>query len=190
MTSPLHPSQAALPRLLSTLILAGLLLVAGHSALAEAIVGRVVSIADGDTMTVLDANNTQHRIRLAGIDAPEKRMPFGQRAKEQLSELVFSKDVNVETSKKDRYGRSVAVIVVDGADANLAMVTAGMAWHYKQYESEQSTTDRQFYASAENQARSRRDGLWRDDNSTPPWAYRKERRSGQCVAADRKLSHL
>ena len=166
-------------RLISALILAALLLIAGNAALAETIVGRVVGIADGDTVTVLDSEKSQHRVRLAGIDAPERRMPFGQRSKEHLSDLVFSKDVNVDTSKKDRYGRWVGVIFVDGVDANLAMVTAGMAWHYKQYEREQSASDRQLYANAENQARSRRAGLWLDPNPTPPWEYRKERRGGQ-----------
>lgn len=179
MTSRMHATRTALPRLLSTLLLAGLLLVAGNAACAGTILGRVLGISDGDTVTVLDADRTQHKIRLAGIDAPERRMPFGQRAKEHLSDLVFGKDVNVETSKKDRYGRWVAVIFVDGFDANLAMVAAGMAWHYKQYEREQSASDRLLYANAENQARSRQAGLWRDDNPTPPWEYRKEQRNGQ-----------
>lgn len=179
MTSRMHGPQQALPQFISALVLAGLLLVAGNAACAETIVGRVVGIADGDTVTVLDASKTQHKIRLAGIDAPEQKMPFAKCAKEHLSDLVFSKDVEVQTSKKDRYGRWVAIILVDGFDANLAMVKAGMAWHYKQYEREQSAPDRQLYANAENQARSQRSGLWRDDNPTPPWEYRKERRGGQ-----------
>lgn len=184
MTSPLRAPQAALfpsiSRLLSALVLAALLLIAGHAALAGTITGRVVGVADGDTVTVLDANKTQQKIRLAGIDAPEKKMPFGQRAKEHLSDLVFGKQVEVETTKKDRYGRWVGIIVLDGRrDVNLAMVNAGMAWHYKQYEREQSASDRLIYFNAEEQARLRRAGLWRDDNPTPPWEYRKERRGGK-----------
>ena len=112
VTNRMHATRTALPRLLSTLLYAGLLLVAGNAACAETFLGRVVGISDGDTVTVLDADKTQHKIRLAGIDAPERKMPFGQRSKEHLSDLVFGKDVNVETSKKDRYGRSVAVIFV------------------------------------------------------------------------------
>ena len=178
MKNRMHARGMALPRLLSTFILAGLLLVLGHAALADTIVGRVVGISDGDTVMVLDADNIQHRVRLAGIDAPERRMPFGQRAKEHLSDLVFGKHVEVQTGKKDRYGRSVGIIFVDGFDANLAMVTAGMAWHYKQYDREQSAPDRQLYANAEVKARSRQAGLWLDHNPTPPWDYRKERRGG------------
>ena len=175
----MHAPRTVLPRFISALFLAGLLQVASGAALGDTILVKVVGVTDGDTVTVLDASKTQHTIRLAGIDAPEKKMPFGQSAKEHLSDLVFSKDVKVETSKKDRYGRSVGNIFVDGRDANLAMVTAGMAWHYKQYEREQSASDRQLYASAEEQARSLRAGLWRDDNPTPPWEYRKERRGGK-----------
>lgn len=94
---------------------------------AEVIVGRVVGVADGDTVTVLDANKQQHKIRLAGIDAPEKRQPFGQRSKESLSALVFARQVTVETDKKDRYGREVGKVRVDGVDANLERLKRGFA---------------------------------------------------------------
>lgn len=179
MKCHMHWPRTVLPRFISALILAVLLQVAASAAFADTILGKVVGVTDGDTVTVLDASKVQYTIRLAGIDAPEKKMPFGQRSKEHLSDLVFNKDVEVETSKKDRYGRSVGNIFVGGRDANLAMITAGMAWHYKQYEREQSASDRLLYANAEEQARSRRDGLWRDDNPTPPWEYRKERRGGK-----------
>lgn len=172
-----HHRMGMTSRFISVLMFACLLQLAG-GALAVIILGKVVGIADGDTVTVLDASKNQHRIRLEGIDAPEKSMPFGQRAKEHLSNLVFAKDVEVKTSKKDRYGRAIGSIFVNGLDANLAMVNAGMAWHYKKYQKEQSPADRLIYASAEEQARSRRAGLWRDDNPTPPWEYRKGRRDG------------
>ena len=120
---------------------------------AETVNGRVVGIADGDTVTVLDAYNTQWKIRLMGIDAPEKKMPFGQKSKEYLSDLVFNKQVSVEYSKSDKYGRTVGKIMVDGVDANLEQVRAGMAWHYKQYQKEQSPDERVSYADAEEQAR-------------------------------------
>ena len=96
--------------------------------------GRVVGVADGDTVTVLDASRQQHKIRLMGIDAPEKRMPYGNRSKQSLSDLIFDRQVQVEYNKKDRYGRTVGKIIVDGVDANLAQIKAGMAWHYKQYQ--------------------------------------------------------
>lgn len=95
---------------------------------AEAIIGRVVKVADGDTITVLDDQLQQHRIRLGGIDAPERRQAFGGRSRETLSQMVAGRTVVVESNKLDRYGRSVGVVLVDGRDANLAQVQAGMAW--------------------------------------------------------------
>jgi endonuclease YncB( thermonuclease family) len=94
---------------------------------AEMLNGRVVGVADGDTVTVLDASRQQHKIRLMGIDAPEKKMPFGNRSKQSLSDLVFDRQVQVEYNKKDRYGRTLGKIIVDGVDANLAQIKAGMA---------------------------------------------------------------
>jgi endonuclease YncB( thermonuclease family) len=126
---------------------------------AEAIFGKVVGVSDGDTLTVLDA--------------PEKKMPFGNRAKELLSDLIFGKQVVAEIGKTDRYGREVGKIIINGRDANLAMVEAGLAWHYKTYQKEQSTNDRLLYAIAEDQARSRRIGLWVDVDPIPPWDWRK-----------------
>jgi endonuclease YncB( thermonuclease family) len=143
------------------------------SARAEAISGKVVGVSDGDTVTVLDAKYIQHKIRLAGIDAPEKKMPFGNRAKQLLSDLVFGKEVVAEIGKTDRYGREVGKILINGRDANLAMVEAGLAWHYKTYQKEQSANDRLLYATAEDQARSRRIGLWVDLDPIPPWDWRK-----------------
>jgi endonuclease YncB( thermonuclease family) len=142
---------------------------------AETIAGRVVAVADGDTITVLDATKTQHKIRLAGIDAPEKAQPFGQRSKESLSDLVFNQAVTVETTKRDRYGRSVGTVLVDGFDANLEQVKRGMAWHYKGYEREQSPQERQDYAKAEEVARGARVGLWKDAQPVSPWDFRHRR---------------
>ena len=140
---------------------------------AETIQGKVVRVADGDTITVLDQSNTQHKIRLAGIDAPEKGMPFGQKSKQHLSDLVARKLVQVETTKVDRYGRNVGKVLVDGLDANLAQVEAGFAWHYKAYEREQSVVDRQTYDKAEKLAREARKGLWLDREPVPPWEWRR-----------------
>lgn len=145
---------------------------------AETITGRVVGIADGDTVTVLDAQKVQHKIRLAGIDAPEKAQPFGNRSKESLSDLAFNKTVVVETDKRDRYGRAVGKVLVNGRDVNLIQVERGMAWHYKAYEREQSPNDRMLYDAAEAGARAARRGLWRDSEPTPPWDYRKAKRGG------------
>ncbi len=100
---------------------------------AATITGRVVGVSDGDTITVLDADRTQHKIRLAGIDAPESKQAFGSRSKQNLSDLVFGKDVAVEWDKRDRYQRTLGVVLVDGHDVNLEQVRAGMAWWYRQY---------------------------------------------------------
>ena len=158
--------------------LTALLLALSFGANAEAITGRVVGIADGDTVTVLDAARVQHKLRLSGIDAPEKAQPFGNRSKESLSDLAFDKTVTVETDKRDRYGREVGKVLVNGRDVNLIQVERGMAWHYKAYEREQSPSDRKLYDAAEADARAGRRGLWRDADPVPPWDYRKAKRGG------------
>ena len=127
-------------------------------------------------MTVLDASNTQFKIRLMGIDAPEKKQAFGSKSKESLSALVFNKQVTVEYHKKDKYGRTVGKITLDGVNANLEQVKAGMAWHYKKYQKEQSVEDRRLYVLAEEQARAGKRGLWVDAEQTPPWVWRKQQK--------------
>jgi endonuclease YncB( thermonuclease family) len=139
---------------------------------AETITGHVVGVADGDTITVLDADKVQHKIRLAGIDAPEKKQAFGNRSKESLSDLVFDKTVNVETEKRDRYGREIGKVLVNGQDVNLVQVERGMAWFYRQYQREQSPNDRRLYEAAEDAARADKRGLWRDADPMPPWEFR------------------
>jgi endonuclease YncB( thermonuclease family) len=141
---------------------------------ARTLTGRVVRVADGDTVTVLDSSNIQHRIRLEGIDAPESHQAFGTQSKKSLSEMVFGKDVTVIYQKTDQYGRLVGKIVLDGKDINLEQVKAGMAWHYKDYQREQTAEDRELYATAEDEARNVRRGLWQDADPVEPSAFRKE----------------
>ena len=147
-------------------------------AIAATYTGRVVGIADGDTLTVLDAAQRQHKIRLAGIDAPEKHQAWGQRAQQFLGERVFQRVVRVEVSKKDRYGREIGKVLLDGEDINLALVRAGLAWHYRAYEREQPPQERGQYAEAELRARERRQGLWSDAHPVAPWDFRRLGRSG------------
>ena len=142
---------------------------------AETVTGQVVGVADGDTITVLDADKVQHKIRLAGIDAPEKKQAFGNRAKESLSDMVFDKTVNVETEKRDRYGRQIGKVLVNGQDVNLVQVERGMAWFYRQYQREQSPNDRKLYEAAEDAAKAGRRGLWRDSEPVPPWDFRHDK---------------
>jgi endonuclease YncB( thermonuclease family) len=146
--------------------------------------GRVVAVADGDTVTILDIQRTQHRVRLAGIDAPEKGQPFGQRAKERMSDLVFDKEVRLEGDKRDRYGRTVAKVWVtppdcprcgQTLDAGLTLLTVGLAWHYKKYQKEQTAEDRERYSFAQYEAKAKRAGLWADPEPIPPWEWRRAR---------------
>lgn len=134
--------------------------------------GRVVGVVDGDTVDVLVAEHDSYRIRLAGIDAPEKAQPFGQVAKQTMSDLVMGRDVRVEYEKRDRYGRIVGVVLVGANDAGLDMVLHGLAWHYKRYANEQSPRQRLDYDEAETTARARRIGLWSGTDPLPPWEWR------------------
>lgn len=141
---------------------------------AEVIDGKVVGVLDGDTIDVLDAAHVKHRIRLAGIDAPEKRQAYGEKSKQSLSDMVFGEQVQVEAHKRDRYGRRVGKVLVNGQDANLQQISLGMAWFYRQYESELSPDDRSKYAGGELSARQNRLGLWADKNPVPPWGFRRQ----------------
>ena len=141
--------------------------------------GRIVGVTDGDTLTLLDVSNTQHKIRLDGIDAPESGQPFGNRAKQSLSDLAFSRDAKAACPKVDRYKRRVCKVTVSGIDVGLEQIRRGMAWHFKRYEQEQSEQDRRAYAAAENEARANRRGLWSDIDPVAPWEWRGTRRSGR-----------
>jgi endonuclease YncB( thermonuclease family) len=135
-----------------------------------------VGVADGDTITLLSAGNRQTRVRLQGIDAPESQQAFGQISKRNLSDLVFDRQVVVEYEKTDRYGRTLGKVLAGGRDVNLEQVKAGLAWHYKYYQDEQSSADRRLYADAETEARSARRGLWAEPGPTPPWDFRRGKR--------------
>jgi micrococcal nuclease len=134
---------------------------------ADLLTGKVVSVADGDTLTLLADGTTQVRVRLHGIDAPERGQPFNRRSKDELSSLVFGKVVTVESLGEDRYDRTIGRVRVGGIDVNQHLVEQGMAWHYKRYD--QSAT----LSQAEERARKARRGLWQDPTSLPPWEWRK-----------------
>lgn len=146
-----------------------LVLVLGSPALAEQWSGKVVKIADGDTITVLKDGHDQVKVRLYGVDAPEKAQPFGARAKQFTGDHVAGKMVVVKVHDRDRYGRTVAEIMMpDGKSLNRELVRAGMAWHYVQY----AKSDREL-AALEQEARQARRGLWSEPNPMPPWEWRK-----------------
>ena len=150
---------------------------------AEVLTGHVVGVTDGDTITVLDAAKVQHKIRVAGIDAPEKKQAFGQVSKENLSRLVFDKEVDIEWTKLDRYKRIVGKVLVASPncssacsrtfDAGLSQVSAGLAWWYRKYAKEQPADDLPKYEKAELGAQSRHQGLWGDKSPLAPWDWRK-----------------
>lgn len=144
----------------------GLLL--AHSAFAETILGRVVGVSDGDTITVLTREHKKIKVRLASIDAPEKAQPFGERSKQSLSSLCFGKDVRLETEGEDRYGRTVAEVYVGDLDANAFQIERGMAWVFTRYAAKDSPL-----FLIERIARLQRVGLWLDSNPAPPWEWRK-----------------
>jgi len=148
-------------------ILAALLLAACAS--AEELRGRVVDVHDGDTITVLDAAKAQHKVRLAGIDAPESKQAFGEASRKSLAGLVAGKEVVVDVEGRDRYGREIGRVRVGEVDANLEQVKAGMAWHYLRYAPKAADL-----AAAEKAARTARAGLWADSAPTPPWDWRKK----------------
>ncbi len=143
------------------------------TAFANTLTGKVVKITDGDTLYVLHANYKDHTIRLAGIDAPERKQAYRLASRKHLASIVAGQQVTIEYKKRDRYGRIVGKVLLDGIDVSLEQVKAGLAWHYKKYQHEQSVEDRELYADAENKARNERLGLWRENNPTPPWDYRR-----------------
>ena len=153
------------------ILLGGAILLSVIASADGSIAGRVVGVADGDTLTVLDDTNQQHKIRLAGIDAPEKAQPFGQAGKKRLAELCYNKQATVEVVNTDRYGRTVGDVTCDGVHANAEMVRGGNAWVYRHYDKGFES----FYP-LEEAAKEARLGLWAEDSPTPPWEWRHSRK--------------
>jgi endonuclease YncB( thermonuclease family) len=150
---------------------------AGRLIAAEPVEWKVVSVHDGDTLTAVDASNTQHKVRLAGIDAPETNQPFGTKARERLAELTLRKVVRVNVHSHDQYGRLVADIEAAGQSVNTRMVADGMAWHYARYSKDAGL------AAAEREARAARRGLWADKAPVPPWEWRASEKGRKGEAA-------
>ncbi len=149
---------------------------------------RVVRIVDGDTLVVLDSNKVQHRIRLGGIDTPERGQPFGNRAKQNLARLAGGNKARVDWYKKDRWSRLIGTVWVQSPDTScqaetcpktldvaMAQLTQGLAWHFKRYAHEQPEEQREQYSFAEHEARAKHVGLWRDPHPVPPWEWRKRK---------------
>lgn len=156
-----------------------LVLFAWTLANGEEIHGKAIAVADGDTLTVLTSDKQQHRIRIAGIDAPEKGQPFGDRSRQNLAQLAYQKDAQLDCYKIDQYRRNVCRVFVEGRDVGLEQVRAGLAWWYRRYSKEQNALERRDYEHAETKARSTGVGLWRDGEPVPPWEWRRVRRERQ-----------
>ena len=144
----------------------------GDESLAYDYYVKVTGIADGDTFTGVTTDDGEKiRFRIYGIDAPEKKQPFSNKAKQYLSGLIYGKKVGIIVQKKkDRYGRPVVwVYTPDGEDVSSEMLKAGLAWHAKQYDKSEG------YAELENMAKQERAGLWSETNPVAPWEYKKKK---------------
>ena len=153
-------------------------LLATISLYAADIKGKVVGVADGDTITVLNTAKKQYKIRLLGIDAPESKQDFGTKSKQYLSSLVFGKEVTVKSTGTDRYKRHLGTVFIGNININLEMVKKGLAWHYKYY------SDDKELANAELQARASKVGLWSHTSQIAPWDYRKGVRADSKAQTD------
>jgi micrococcal nuclease len=132
---------------------------------------RVVAVNDGDSVIIL-ANGERIKIRLVGIDCPEKGQAFGKKAKEFTSDKCFGKNVGIEKKGKDGFGRTLAIIhLPDGSILNEELVRAGYAWHFTRYSSDANLAELELYA------RESKNGLWQDPDPIAPWQYRSERRN-------------
>jgi len=164
-----------------------LALLSPGNANAASLSGKVINVADGDTIVVL-AKHRRHRIRLAGIDAPEHNQPYGKLSGRALRSLIGGKHVRVDYDKRDRYGRIVGVVWVQALDsscagvhclkkfdAGLHQVSSGMAWWYRRYAHEQTPQQRAQYEHAQTQAKERRIGLWQASRPAAPWQWRRQR---------------
>lgn len=132
--------------------------------------GRCIAVRDGDTIDVRKGRDTV-RVRLHGIDAPERTQPFSNVARRRTDELVHDRWVRIEVKDRDRYARIVGRVWVDGRDLSQTLVSEGLAWHYTRYSSDPRL------AYSQVRARQKRLGLWQDRNPEPPWEFRRRQRT-------------
>ena len=168
-------SMRAVWAIFVVIVLAVPLLAAEPATLA----GKVVSVHDGDTLRVLDAGGTQHKVRLQGIDSPETKQAFGTKARNRLADLTLGKAVTVRVHGRDRYGRTLGTVEAAGQDVNRQMVADGFAWHYVEYSQDAGL------ARAERDARAAGRGLWADKAPVAPWTWRAGEKGRKGVAATR-----
>ena len=132
------------------------------------LVGKVIKVSDGDTITILDNNNVKRKVRLDKIDAPESSQSFGKKSRNYLAKLIENKQVTIEYHKTDRYKRIIGIVKLDGQDINLKMVETGHAWHYSYYDKTVA------YQIAHAKAKKAKIGLWQENNPVEPYLFRKQ----------------
>lgn len=159
--------------LINRLLCASLLLLLSIAANADELSGRVTDIASGDSITIIDASGVEYKVRLSGIDAPEKQQPFGQESKKSLADLVYGKEVTVNWIKRDYHKRVVGKVMLNKTDVNLEQVKRGVAWVFKHFVNDPYSQDQADYVDAQEQAEDRRLGLWTQKDPIPPWEFRR-----------------
>ena len=133
--------------------------------------GKVVAISDGDTFTLLPASKKQVKVRLYGIDCPERKQDFGSVSKKFLSDLIFNKTVNVKEINIDRYGRTIGLVHIGSINVNEKLLSEGLAWHYLKYDKSKK------WDMLEEKARRKKIGLWANPKAIAPWVYRQSKRN-------------
>ncbi len=156
-------------RLLSTCLLLLFSIIAN----ADELTGRVIDIASGDSISIVDLSGVEYKVRLSGIDAPEKQQPFGPESRKSLADLVYGKEVTVTWIKRDYHKRVVGKVMLNKVDINLEQVKRGMAWVFKHFVDDPYSQDQADYADAQEVAESRHLGLWSQKDPIPPWEFRR-----------------
>jgi micrococcal nuclease len=162
-----QPRQSRACRLISSIVILSAIIQA--NTYAATITGKVISVNDGDTLTISDTIKKHYKIRLLFIDTPELKQPHGKQAKAFLSNLVLNKQVTITWTKKDRYKRILGIVTIGAINCNEELLKAGMAWHYKKY-----SKDKRLQA-LEDKARAAKKGLWQDSKAVAPWDWRKRK---------------
>ncbi len=139
---------------------------------SDLIEGHVVTIQDGDTISVMTNERVLHQVRLQAIDAPDDRQPYFEKSKKSLANLLLKKPVRAIYHSKDSNGRLIATVYQNGRDVGLVQIENGLAWHYKRFAYDQTASARKSYADAQSKAISERKGLWDDKSPIPPWVFR------------------
>lgn len=152
--------------------------------------GVVTKVSDGDSVSIRDARSKVHKVRLAGIDAPELQQAYGKAAGRALRTVVLRKPVIADCNTQDRYGREVCTVSIERHDLGLALVRSGLAWHYEAYIDDQPSAEAIGYARAQAQAREAGLGLWAQPDPTPPWAWRRARAKANALEDEREVAPL